>query len=653
MRYTLWQNINGFSINEDGTFLVLEMIVNGRSMLFQSKKENDVWMEATPISELNDFLGGTANIGGPFLGYKGKTLYFHANYPDSKGGMDIYSSTWDGRKWSIPKNLGEPINSIGNDESPSITVTNDKIFFTRDNLIPKIKRTKEQCQCKVIYFSTMNINGNWDNPLILTDPINLDCEATPYISNDGKTLYFSSIRDKAENFDLYFTKELVKDAWLIPVIVPGTQSENDELDPQYITGNIIHLSSFVKKKVYNGSIYIKALSDDKKPSAIVYIEGVIKDIQGNPLSAQLQVLNPITSKLIGLFASDSLTGNYSLPLLDKNDYLVNIRKNGYSFASFEEKMTEKEAQKPEKREITLFNTIRLTLSVFDSEIFRPLLADLLIINKETNSKLNINSKSLGEGKYQVELPIGNKYKITANAPGFEPGEMEFTLIDDIIYSLFERNIPLKPIKKEFQINVTDFETSESVAAEIVIKNLDRDETIVVSAEDIKSGKTSVMLREGDRYEFNIKGPKGYSFYNNTVDLKSETEKRSLDVELKPLNAQTSITLNNITFEKNSADLNEVSFAELNRVVALIQDNTNLIIEISAHTDDVGSDQYNLKLSERRADSVVKYLVENGVPSARLVAKGYGESKPLVPNTSDENRALNRRVEFKIIGFVNE
>ncbi|MHC1705689.1 MAG: OmpA family protein [Tenuifilaceae bacterium] len=652
-RYVLWQNINGFSINEEEDLLILEMIVSGRSMLFQSKKVDGAWTEALPLVELNDYLGNTANLGGPFICFKGTKLYFHANFSDSKGGMDIYSSDWDGKSWSKPMNIGEPLNTFGNEESPSITVTNDKIFFTRDNPISKEKRKIELTQCKTIYYSTKNLNGNWENPLAIFDPVNLDCEANPFIAPDGKTLYFSSIRDNGESFDLYFTREVVKDVWLIPLLVAGTNSENDDLDPQYNNGNVYHITSFVKKKVFNGSIYLHSVTDDIKPLPTVNVEGTIVDLNGNPLEATLQVFDPITSEIIGVFSSNPSTGKYSLPLLSKNKYLINIRKNGYSFSTFEEDLTGIESKEPEKRTISLFNSISLKLSIFDSEIFRPLVSDILIINKETDSKMSINSTPLGEGIYKIDLPIGLKYKIAANTPGFESGEMDFYLTDDIIYSQFERNVPLKPVKKEFQINVTDFETSENVAAEIVINNLDRDEVIVVTAEDIKSGKVSVMLREGDKYEFNIKGPKGYSFYNNTVDLKSDTEKRSLDVELKPLNAQTSITLNNITFEKNSSDLNEASFSELNRVVSLIQDNTNLIVEISAHTDDAGSDQYNLVLSERRADSVVKYLVENNVPVIQLVAKGYGESVPVVPNTTDENRAQNRRVEFKIIGFVSD
>ena len=108
-------------------------------------------------------------------------------------------------------------------------------------------------------------------------------------------------------------------------------------------------------------------------------------------------------------------------------------------------------------------------------------------------------------------------------------------------------------------------------------------------------------------------------------------------------------LENITFASNSADIASSSYEELNRLVDLLKLNTQFKVEISAHTDDKGADAYNMKLSDRRANSVVNYLRLKGIPSNRLVAKGYGKTKPLVPNTSDENRAKNRRVEFKIIG----
>jgi len=649
-----WKNVNGFSLNQDENLIILEILSDGvsKTILYQSKKVNDIWEEPTPIIELNDFLACNATLGGPFLSYQGTRLYFHANYSDSKGGMDIYYSDWNGQNWSNPINFGEPINSGGNDKSPSMTVTGDKILFTRDNQNPEVKTRKGLTQCQIIHYSFKDILGNWQKPVAVVDPINLDCEASPSIAPDGKTIYFSSERSDIESFDIYYTKEIMKGAWLIPQIVPGTNSENDDLSPQYVNGKLFHLSTYIKKKIFNGVLYTHSIPEDIKPYPTVNIEGKISDLNGNPLEATLQVLNPITSQLIGEFFSNPKSGNYSMALLDKGNYLVNIRKKGYSLGSFQENLSANEAKITEKRNISLFNTISLRLSVFDSEIFRPLISEVKIVDKDSGIETNIKSTNSGNGVYEMELPIGKKYKIIANALGFEPDTMDFMLTDDIVFSQFERKLALKPLKKEFKINVSDSETDENIAAEIVIKNLDRDETIIVSAKDISEGKTTVLLREGDRYEFNIKGPKGYSFYNNTVDLKSDIEKRSLDVELKSLKAQSTITLNNITFEKNSADLNEVSFAELDRVVTLIKDNADLIIEISAHTDDIGTEQYNNKLSERRADSVVKYLTEKGISLERLVAKGYGESTPVVPNTSEENRAQNRRVQFKILGFVD-
>jgi OOP family OmpA-OmpF porin len=74
----------------------------------------------------------------------------------------------------------------------------------------------------------------------------------------------------------------------------------------------------------------------------------------------------------------------------------------------------------------------------------------------------------------------------------------------------------------------------------------------------------------------------------------------------------------------------------------------MVVEISAHTDDKGSDEYNNKLSQARAESVVKFLEGKGIAIQRMIAKGYGKTMPSVPNTSDEFRAINRRVEFKVV-----
>jgi outer membrane protein OmpA-like peptidoglycan-associated protein len=118
--------------------------------------------------------------------------------------------------------------------------------------------------------------------------------------------------------------------------------------------------------------------------------------------------------------------------------------------------------------------------------------------------------------------------------------------------------------------------------------------------------------------------------------------------LQPIEVGVSVRLNNIFFDYNKTTLRPESFPELDKVVEFLQENPDVKVEIGGHTDDRGTDAYNQSLSQGRAESVVKYLTEHWVDPSRLSAKGYGESKPEVPNDNDANRQINRRVEFTIM-----
>ncbi len=109
-----------------------------------------------------------------------------------------------------------------------------------------------------------------------------------------------------------------------------------------------------------------------------------------------------------------------------------------------------------------------------------------------------------------------------------------------------------------------------------------------------------------------------------------------------------IILNNVLFKTGSAVLLEASFPELDKVVVYMNRKTKIKVEISGHTDDVGSDTNNEKLSGKRAKSVVEYLVTKGIAQERLVSVGYGEARPVTTNETKEGRAQNRRVEFGIL-----
>ncbi|MCW9065975.1 MAG: OmpA family protein, partial [Ignavibacteriaceae bacterium] len=109
-----------------------------------------------------------------------------------------------------------------------------------------------------------------------------------------------------------------------------------------------------------------------------------------------------------------------------------------------------------------------------------------------------------------------------------------------------------------------------------------------------------------------------------------------------------IVLEGITFAFNKSDISPESDKVLMEALKTLQVHSNITVEISGYTDNVGSDSYNQKLSERRANAVKAWLVAKGISADRIIAVGFGESNPRVPNDTEENRRLNRRIEFKRI-----
>jgi len=106
-------------------------------------------------------------------------------------------------------------------------------------------------------------------------------------------------------------------------------------------------------------------------------------------------------------------------------------------------------------------------------------------------------------------------------------------------------------------------------------------------------------------------------------------------------------LKTVFFDSGSAEIKKESEEVLKNLAAIMKDYPTMIVEISGHTDNEGDDKANLKLSESRAKNVVDYMIASGVSKEQLTYKGYGETKPLLPNTTSENRMKNRRIEFRV------
>ncbi|MEI6021093.1 MAG: OmpA family protein, partial [Bacteroidota bacterium] len=145
---------------------------------------------------------------------------------------------------------------------------------------------------------------------------------------------------------------------------------------------------------------------------------------------------------------------------------------------------------------------------------------------------------------------------------------------------------------------------------------------------------------------------GFLFYSDNFSLKGKVTDFNkpflLDIPLEPIDTGRIVELKNIFFDVNKSDLKAESIAELKKLQAFLQKNAAIKIEISGHTDNSGDKKLNMTLSANRAKAVYDYLINTGgIAAARLTYKGFGDTKPKVPNDSAENMAKNRRTEFKV------
>ncbi len=198
--------------------------------------------------------------------------------------------------------------------------------------------------------------------------------------------------------------------------------------------------------------------------------------------------------------------------------------------------------------------------------------------------------------------------------------------------------------------VRNDKTNAPVDARIIVEELPGGEEVAIARTDPKTGKFKIILPAGKKYGFRAVGL-GYFDVNKNIDLTDIDEYTEMEIEamrMSPIEVGQVVRLNNIFFETGKATLKPESFPELDRTVEFLKNNPTMEIEIAGHTDNVGSETFNQKLSENRAKSVEAYIVEHGINESRLKAVGYGESRPIAFNSDDEGRQKNRRVEFEVL-----
>jgi outer membrane protein OmpA-like peptidoglycan-associated protein/Tol biopolymer transport system component len=198
--------------------------------------------------------------------------------------------------------------------------------------------------------------------------------------------------------------------------------------------------------------------------------------------------------------------------------------------------------------------------------------------------------------------------------------------------------------------IFDADDHRSLAAEFQLLSLSTGDTIIQTKAQADDGSYLVCLPLGDDYALNVSHP-SYLFRSVHFSLNRVHEASQpylLNIGLNKIQVGKTIVLENVFFAKDSFNILPQSLVELNKIVEFVQYNPKLHFEIGGHTDNSGSEKYNLLLSEKRAEAVYNYVIGKLGTNINLSYKGYGQSQTVAPDDTPENMAKNRRTELKVI-----
>ena len=584
-------------------------------------------------TELKDLEKAGWKIQSTSLSFDKNTVVFAAKKPHESN-YNLFVAKKKGSKWDTPEALSD-INTSKDELWPSLSSDETQIYFVRRHPADKSQKTDEQW---FIYLSTFT-DGKWDKGQKLI--ISNGTDIAPVILPDNQTLIFASkrpIEDKKEQtYSLYFTRKMGKYNWLVPELMLTAKDKEkgvnyygvvvggDEKEP---TLRFTKQTCSRKDTAY--STQFLPLAKKYRPLPILTLTGSVRDAANNAdMANTITVYNAITSQPITHLTND---GHFAVALPTGNKYLLDVTAPNYSHIYMEYDCQNLANDSIETRNLMLSGQLSIHVNVFDAEMQTPL--DIVHC-----SPLNI-AKATEDG-VDITLPIGDVHTIEFSRKGFTPETLTIDTRKEVLLYTSELDLDLHPGKAPLEIALFDIDTHERIRGKIQIDNLKRNEQLIYNE------KTEV--RQGDEYALTISVPK-YLFCDTVISIPYSDARQTYSFGLREIRRDLVMQLKNIQFEYNSASLLESSYTELDKVLRLLRENPGLTIELSAHTDDIGKDAYNDKLSNRRGESAKEYLVKQGISPDRIKAIGYGKRKPLVPNDSDEHRAMNRRVEFKVLGI---
>lgn len=551
------------------------------------------------------------------LAYDSLFLYISAREPQQENNR-LYVLALQGRTW------GKPVPLFAADQSssaqhlwPSISADGEHLYYVCRHQQVVNKRTIPTYQIYCAY----RHEGVWEEgvPIIISS----DKDISPLILPDNKTLLFSrrvSTKHKEGYYALFYTRSIDNYNWLIPQRIHNTDTRSlygayfihEEDSTLYLTEQICQH----KDTLYHNAAI--ALPPQFRGQPYDIVTGKLRDEHtGLPIKGNIYVYDAITAQLLFTAHTNPITGRFRLSLETSRTYLLDFTAEGYSHFY---------TDGGQNLDILLSKDLQIRIGLYDADELMPIQADQINIYEElTSTPVRVQKQIDSIGGVLVTLPIGKDYRLQFSKRGYKDKCVHLDAAKQVRFASSELDITMEPKMTRLSVRLIDIETGNNIEGTI-------------------QGKT--YLRQGERCSLTCMA-KGYFFTDTTFYTNTDTL-QNITIALRPLRKDAVIQLRDIQFAYNSYFLSDDSYEELEKVRLLMEQNPSMLIELSAHTDDRGTDAYNDRLSARRGESVARYLIKSGIDASRIQSVGYGKRKPIVPNDSEENRTLNRRVEFKVL-----
>ncbi len=630
----------GSIINSDQIEYAPSISADGNTMIYQSNKEGNyelfmahrnasgVWSSSEVIESIKNFGSDDVLIAGSSLSYDGNYIYFFASYPGGYGIEDIWYVEKEGESWSNPINAGPNVNSNSYEGFPSISADGSTIYFMRT-----VKSPYPGKFCYQLFSSEKDNRGQWKLAQPLPYPVSQGCENCPRIMSDNETLIFAAIREPSDNYEIYQSRNLGNGKWSDPVAYDFINTPSDD---KYGTipssGDIMYLN----RDFGNGhDIYSISIPLELRPRKVVNIQGVLKDCSTDkPIEARIAIFENGKSMGTSGLKSNAFDGNFTVVLKTGASYEIKIAPKGYVPYSVVYDLTE-------TREYGLINK---DICIKPFRIHQHVYP--LVEGDTTIASIFVDDVVLRDTTNMFIVKASSEYEIRIEKEGYKTIKQTLRIPADTRTAHLHKSFKLIATKPQLTLRVVN--NLDSLIKGSLLQLFDGKIRKVVYQGKLEEGLYNMELEYDRKYMYKALASRHF-YYQGIIDLTGINYGKIIneDAVLTPIEVGAKITINSILFETASAELTENDKNELKNVINVLAQNRNIILEISAHTDDIGSDGDNLKLSEARAKSVMDHLVSQKVPARMLTSKGYGESQPVVPNTSEESRALNRRVEFRV------